>query len=359
MKIVVGVRMRYQDSVVKSAEYLRQALPLMTRQRAALHPLSYAIWYEHVSGHNPDLSREVQVLTERGQTLDEFDTRSLYTRHIDSKPALDEQVARRLSEGLAQVLGDMSDSALEAGSASERFGDSLDIWVQQLGAAASSMPLRELLAGTREMREHMSRLRQRLDRSQQEIASLRKEVQQARGEALIDALTGLANRRAFDRSLQQVLSSDEAGTPTGPCLILSDIDHFKRINDTHGHALGDEVLRQVAHRLKSVAHSHHLAARVGGEEFAVLMPSAGLHEAMMLAEQMREQIAAQDLSSAGFDGGKVTISLGVTQLGATESGQDFMKRADRALYAAKHEGRNRVSVLAAPLPPEPGRRLAA
>ncbi len=351
--------MRYQDSVAKSAEYLKQALPLMTRQRAALHPLSYAVWYEHVSGHNAELSREIQVLTERGQTLDEFDTRAIYARHIDNKPALDEAVAKRLSEGLAQVLMDMSNSASEAGSASERFGDSLDGWVKQLDAAAVSLPLRELLAGTREMREHMSRLRQRLDRSQHEIESLRKEVQQARGEALIDALTGLANRRAFDRSLQQCLSSDEVGTPTGPCLILSDIDHFKRINDTHGHTLGDEVLRQVAQALKNVAHSHHLAARVGGEEFAVLMPSAGLHEAMMLAEQMREQIAAQDMAGSGVSVGRITISLGVTQLAATESAQDFVARADRALYSAKHEGRNRVSVLAAPQQPGPGARMAA
>lgn len=351
--------MRYQVSVVKSAEYLRQALPLMTRQRAALHPLSYAVWYEHVSGANPALSQELLVRTERGQTLDEASTRELYGRHIDTGHPMDEEVARRLSEGLAQVLMDMSHSATEAGSASERFGDSLDVWVQQLGAAATTLPLRELVAGTREMREHMSRLRQRLDRSQHEIETLRKEVQQARGEALIDALTGLANRRAFDRSLLQCLSSQEAGTPTGPCLILSDIDHFKRINDTHGHASGDEVLRHVAQALQAVAHSHHLAARVGGEEFAVLMPSAGLHEAMMLAEQMRAQIAAQDLCPSGKAVGQVTISLGVTQLGATESAQEFVGRADRALYSAKHEGRNRVAVLAAPQPPEPGSRLAA
>lgn len=353
--------MRYRDSVVKSAEYLRQALPQMTRQHAALHPLSYAVWYEHVSGCNPALSKELQTLTERGQTLDEAMTRALFSRYIDASDKLDESVARRLSEGLAQALHDVASSASEAGSASARFGSSLDGWIHQLSEVAAkvpSLPLRELLAGTREMHEHMGRLRQRLDHSQREIEALRVEVQRARGEALIDALTGLANRRAFDQCLLQCLASDEAGTPTGPCLLLSDIDHFKRVNDAHGHAFGDEVLRSVAQSLKTATQSHHLAARVGGEEFAVLMPSAGLHEAMMLAEQMRERIAAQDLPHSGGAMERVTISVGVTQLGRTETAQDFCARADRALYAAKHEGRNRVAVLAAPQGPDRGPRRA-
>ncbi len=354
--------MRYRDSVAKSAEYLRQALPQMTRQRAALHPISYAVWYEHVSGANPALSKELHVLLQQHQTLDDVHTRQLYKRHVAEAAPLDEAVARRISQGIAQVLMDMAHSASEAGDASERFGDSLNVWAHQLGEAAATLPglpLRELLAGTQEMHGHMGRLRQRLAHSQREIEALREEVQAARGEALVDALTGLANRRAFDQGLSQCLRSEEAGTPTGPCLILSDIDHFKRINDNHGHAFGDEVLRSVAQALRSVSHSHHLTARYGGEEFAVLMPSAGLHEAVMLAEQMRERIEAQQAALPDQGSTAVTISLGVTQLGRAESAQDFVGRADRALYAAKHQGRNRVAVLAAPVRPGEPDRLAA
>ena len=345
--------MQYPESVVKSAEYLRQALPLMTRQRAALHPLSYAVWYEHVAGCNPPLSREVHVLTEQGQTLDETLTRTLYQRHIGANRSLDEASAKRIGDALAKLLRDMAGSADEAGAASERFGAVLETCARELAERGAGLPLRELLLGTQEMREQMLKLRQRLDHSHHEIEQLREQVAQARGEALIDALTGLANRRAFDEQLQQCLQHEEAGTPTSPCLIFGDIDHFKRINDSHGHAAGDEVLRSVAQALRSVAHSHHVAARIGGEEFAILMPGAGLHEAVMLAETLRERVAAQDLQLQSRQAERVTISLGVTQLAATEAAPDFLGRADQALYSAKHGGRNRVVVL-----PPPQRRAA-
>ena len=340
--------MQYPESVAKSAEYLRQALPLMTRQRAALHPLSYAVWYEHVSGCNAALSRELHTLTERGQTLDDAQTRALHARHIGASRALDEASAKRIGDALHKLLRDMSGSADEAGAASERFGTVLESCARELAERGAGLPLRELLLGTQEMRDQMLKLRQSLDHSQREIEQLREQVSQARGEALVDALTGLANRRAFDEKLLRCLQSEEAGTPTSPCLIFGDIDHFKRINDSHGHAIGDEVLRCVAQALRGVAHSHHLAARIGGEEFAILMPGAGLHEAVMIAEQLRERIAAQDVPLPAQQRERVTISLGVTQLAATEAAPDFLGRADQALYSAKHGGRNRVVVLPAP-----------
>jgi diguanylate cyclase len=345
--------MQYPESVIKSAEYLRQALPLMTRQRAALHPLSYAVWYEHVSGCNTALSRDIHVLTERGQTLDDAQTRTLYSRHIGDARSIDDASARRIGDALATLLRDMAGSADEAGAASERFGAVLDSCARELAERGAGLPLRELLMGTQEMREQMHKLRRRLDSSQQEINQLREQVAQARGEALVDALTGLANRRAFDRELRQCLQQEDAGTPTSPCLIFGDIDHFKRINDSHGHAAGDEVLRIVAQTLRSVAHSHHLAARIGGEEFAILMPGAGLHEAVMLAEALRERVAAQDLPPMVRQSERVTISLGVTQLAVSDAVPEFLGRADQALYSAKHGGRNRVVVL-----PPPQRRAA-
>ncbi len=344
--------MRYPESVTRSADILRQALPQMSRQRAALHPISYAVWYEHISGCNPALSAELQRIGNCGLTLDEAEVRALHSRHIGSAggDALDEQQARRITEGLGQVLMALQDSALEADDASQRFDQALSGWAAQLDALAPS-PYRgvvaELLGGTREMQAQVRRLRERLAANQQEIEALRAEARQARSEAMIDALTGLANRRAFDRELGQCLVSSEAGTPTGPCLVLGDIDWFKTVNDSLGHAYGDKVLREVAGSLRKVAHSHHLAARVGGEEFALLMPSAGLHEAMMLAETLREQVAALPLPPAGGQRPTITISLGVTQLARADSANDFFGRADQALYSAKRGGRNQVAVLAA------------
>lgn len=345
--------MRYPDSMARSAEYLRLALPLMTKQRAALHPISYAVWYEFVSGRNLPLIKAVQERTRGGALLDEDDTASIYRQHV-AEPVLDREDARRVSEGLSRVLDNMASTAAEAGDRTARFDQSLLEWSRQLlDESALNAQAREqlqtLLGDTREMRQAMTALQQRLDASQSEIAALREEVSQARSEALVDALTGLANRRAFERRLASCLAEPLVQPEQGPCLVLGDIDFFKRVNDSYGHSFGDQVLRAVAQSIKRLAGEPRLAARVGGEEFALLLPSADLGEAQALAEQLRGAIAASRIRRGDKDQSleRVTLSLGVTQLACGESANDFFERADRALYASKRSGRNCVTVLAA------------
>jgi diguanylate cyclase len=339
--------------MARSAEYLRLALPLMTKQRAALHPISYAVWYEFVSGRNLPLIKAVQERTRGGALLDEDDTASLYRQHV-AEPVLDREDARRVSEGLSRVLDNMASTAAEAGDRTARFDQSLLEWSRQLlDESALNAQAREqlqtLLGDTREMRQAMTALQQRLDASQSEIAALREEVSQARSEALVDALTGLANRRAFERRLASCLAEPLAQPEQGPCLVLGDIDFFKRVNDSYGHSFGDQVLRAVAQSIKRLAGEPRLAARVGGEEFALLLPSADLGEAQALAEQLRGAIAASRIRRGDKEQSleRVTLSLGVTQLACGESANDFFERADRALYASKRSGRNCVTVLAA------------
>jgi len=346
--------MRYRDTMQRSAEHLRAALPLMTRQRTALHPISYAVWYEHVSGDNPALSRELQALTGNGGTLDEEQTRDLYRQHVCE---LDSASAQNISEGFNRVLQTMSASAAQAGQDTARFDSSLSTWVEQLlgnpPQQTQAEVLQELLAGSREIRAAMSTLQERLDSSQGEIGLLRAEVQRARSEALIDALTGLANRRAFEQQLSACIGTpaDAEAPALAPCLVLGDIDFFKKVNDSFGHSFGDHVLRAVAQTLKDVAAHSALPARVGGEEFALLLPSAGLQDAHKLAEQMRLSVAASRIHRIGRGDQaqnieRVTISVGVTQMAFGESANDFFERADRALYASKRSGRNCVTVLA-------------
>ncbi|MEJ6005241.1 GGDEF domain-containing protein [Paucibacter sp. AS339] len=350
--------MRYNDSMARSAEHLRAALPLMTQQRAALHPASYAVWYEFVSGTNPALSQALNAKTAGGQTLDEAQTWSLYREHISE---LDPSTGERISAGLNQVLEGMAASAAEAGQQSARFDQSLTSWVERLldnpPQQAQAQVLQELLSGTREIRGALSHLQQRLDSSQEEINSLREDVRRARGEALLDALTGLANRRAFDLQMQKCIETPSSDRTHAPCLLLGDIDFFKRVNDSYGHAFGDQVLRAVAQTLKGVAGTgsaspaahEALPARIGGEEFALLLPSGELQLAQQMAETMRASVAASRIRRGGAPGDieRVTISIGVTQMAAGENADSFYARADKALYASKRTGRNCVTVLAA------------
>ena len=123
--------------------------------------------------------------------------------------------------------------------------------------------------------------------------------------------------------------------------MICDIDHFKAVNDTHGHAAGDAALVVVADVLSAGVRASDLAARTGGEEFVVLLPECGAAEAAAMAERLREMLAERAIPAIS---GSVTGSFGVAELGPDEDAARFMERADLALYAAKKAGRNRVSI---------------
>ena len=158
--------------------------------------------------------------------------------------------------------------------------------------------------------------------------------------ALTDGLTGLQNRRYFDDALAQYLDEfKRIQKPVG--LIVLDLDHFKMVNDTHGHDVGDEVLRQVAQCLKNFTRFHDIAARLGGEEFAVVAPNMDGDSLTKFAERIRRAVADLVIVSGNVHL-KVTTSVGLTIWDGTEDPDSFYRRADRMLYQAKRQGRNRV-----------------
>lgn len=156
-----------------------------------------------------------------------------------------------------------------------------------------------------------------------------------------DALTRLPNRRAFDEALaREVARAAAAGRPLA-ALVL-DVDRFKRVNDGHGHAAGDAVLVEVAARAASALRSGDTLARIGGEEFAALLPGADLAAAGEAAERIRAAVAQRPVSAAGRILA-VTVSVGCAALQAGEGGCALLARADERLYAAKAAGRDRVA----------------
>jgi diguanylate cyclase (GGDEF)-like protein len=159
--------------------------------------------------------------------------------------------------------------------------------------------------------------------------------------ALTDSLTGLQNRRYFDDALAEYLEEfGRIGRPIGVMII--DLDHFKLVNDTHGHDVGDEVLKQLGNCLMEFTRFHDIAARLGGEEFAVVAPNLDGHALMKLAERIR--IAVSDLHIvSGNVHLRVTASIGIASWDGVEDGASLVKRADANLYQAKHSGRNRVA----------------
>lgn len=179
------------------------------------------------------------------------------------------------------------------------------------------------------------------------IQKLRDELQVAREQAALDPLTQLHNRAALDSHLERV--SDLAFLlNSSPCLLMIDVDHFKKINDQHGHQTGDEVLRRIADALvRQFLRREDFVARYGGEEFVVVIPDSTLQSAKKRAERVRE--AVSELALSGANGAlSVTISIGISSLAEGDTGKTWLARADAALYEAKASGRNAVYVASFP-----------
>jgi diguanylate cyclase len=337
--------MRYKEDKDQSAELLRLALPLMARQSAALHPISYTLWYEHVAGINPPLSTVLEASLAAKLPLGEDDVYDLHARYIVAR---DMEVLDRLQRKLRDVLEEAAQTAAAALEDSGQFEAALRDTRSRLTGASSLESVHAIIAElareTTRMHSATEAVHQKLETRAREVELLTRQLEQAKSEALLDPLTGLKNRRGFELAVKELGTSGSAFK--GAALVLADIDHFKQINDKHGHLLGDKILRAIGQTLQANIKGRDIAARPGGDEFAVLLQQTPLGGARALAEQIRTAVAAGRIrrSDSKDQPGSVTLSIGVAAGGSDDTLESLLARADAALYAAKRAGRNRVAV---------------
>lgn len=208
---------------------------------------------------------------------------------------------------------------------------------EELRGVAGGDPEMVLAAAARILLANQ-RLQADLSSARAEIQQQRHQVEELVAEARTDTLTGLPNRRSFNEDLERRFDQwRRHGMPLS--LIMLDIDHFKRFNDSFGHSAGDAVLRLAAQVISSTLRQMDLPARFGGEEFAVILPGTKLREAMKVAERVRAMVAAQRFEHDGRPL-EITVSVGVAPAMQQDGPADLIERADEALYAAKERGRN-------------------
>jgi diguanylate cyclase len=217
----------------------------------------------------------------------------------------------------------------------------------QLATVTSAIELRDLahsLISMNEQNQHQtSDLETRLREAQAQTAALRQRLTQAERLASLDPLTSVANRRSFEQFVAaEIDKSHYEGTPL--CLIMTDIDHFKRVNDTYGHSAGDRVLKAFADLLSNSVRANDLIARYGGEEFAIVLPRTPMGNAFVIAERIRcrfELHGGSDETLAN-EFGRLTASFGVAEIREGEPPSALVQRADQMLYEAKKKGRNKT-----------------
>ena len=196
-----------------------------------------------------------------------------------------------------------------------------------------------LLRETVQKKQHQDQ--ERMSSLEREVSNLRSDVERAKHEALVDGLTGAANRAAFDRYLEMSIDRNRV-TPSSFALLLLDIDHFKQINDRYGHPVGDRVLISLVQSCRERIRSTDFLGRYGGEEFAIVLPTASARVALKKAKTLCAGQAQRQYSVGEHGLISFTVSIGVTVYRPGDSSAAIVERADRALYGAKHGGRNRA-----------------
>lgn len=338
--------MNFSDSIDIASHCARAALGMMDRHGVPAHPNNFAVWYAYVADRNPDLTAAVTGVLRSGQRFNDDINADLFDRFFgaDHDEAKLRDVGRRIEDAVSRVL----DYLASANSGASQYGQALQTFSGALKTQAPPEELAGLVKGilseTKVMAEMNRHLEQRLETSSHEVARLRHDLEDLRREASTDPLTGLANRKLFDMGLREAaLAAAEHGTLM--CLLMIDIDFFKQFNDTHGHQLGDQVLKLVARVLTDSIKGKDMAARYGGEEFSVILPETRLKDAVTVAETIRSQVATRKITNrrTGQVLGQVTLSVGVAEYEVGESLGTFVHRADEALYSAKRTGRNKVA----------------
>jgi len=321
------------------------ALGQIRSLRQTAVPRNYEIWYVYATGYNPTLNKIINETLTRNGKLTELDLEQIYDTYLSqvrNSDRIDKVGARVVSE-----IDDIMTLIADALGTSETYSANLDSASAKLNKVTDRDSLmaivQELAKSTRDMQETNKALEERLVVSKQEIANLQHSLEAIRAESMTDPLTALGNRKYFDRALGDAIrAARERDEPLS--VMMFDIDYFKSFNDNYGHLTGDQVLRLVAVTLKQNIKGQDITARYGGEEFAVVLPNTALRQALTVADNIRRAVMSKELKkkSTGEILGRVTISAGVAMLSPGDDADSLIERADSCLYAAKHNGRNRV-----------------
>lgn len=332
-------------SVDRTVGIGKRAAELMRAYSHSASPRSYELWYTFVTGLKPKLNEVVKGLVAEKQTLSGDDIDRLYDQHF-AQESLDRQ-ADKTSNGVLLELTKVVDLIESALGSAARYGSSLEDAHDDLKVGVEGAKLQRivetLIEATRVVAASNQELESRLHASRGEIEGLRQVLEEVRAEALTDALTGIANRKHFEITLAaRVAQSHLEKTPL--VLVVIDIDHFKRFNDTFGHLTGDQVLRLVAAAMRESMNAEATLARFGGEEFAMILPGADEEFALGWAETIRQNVMGRELlkRTSGESLGRVTVSLGIARLRPDDTVNSLLERADLCMYRAKSAGRNRT-----------------
>lgn len=334
-----------EQDAEQASGWARNALEHMSRDGIMPLPDNFAVYYGYYAGSNPNLKMSMDTLLQQFGRLNQQQCAALFQAHLslesehntlNTTASSIENELNRVMLVLDQTKSDAKqyDKTLNTFSGSIQESSSLE----QIRAAVS-----RVASETRAMAEQNQRLHNQLTQSTQQLTEMRYDLDVVRKDSLRDPLTEVGNRKYFDTELTRATAeAADSGTPLA--ILMVDIDHFKQFNDTHGHLIGDQVLRLVAHTMIENLKGRDIIARYGGEEFVILLPNTDVKSAEKVGDLLRLGLGTKQIRRKNTKEmlGTVTISIGAAEYCSGEDLEDFINRADSALYDAKQSGRNRV-----------------
>jgi diguanylate cyclase len=316
-----------------------------TTSEIALTPDAYKVWYEYFKGLNKHLIAEIKDLVISKEKFEPAIHQALFKKHFAPPDSHDiEEVHHETQAMISKIFTEM----LQATKNTTEFNDKIQEYSLKVHDATKVSDLRQtiknMLKDTAEIVASNKHLSEKLNEATQQTEKLKEKIQITEKEATVDALTGLNNRKAFDKKINELYREFELSGAIFSA-IFADVDFFKKFNDTYGHKVGDLVLQEVAKILKQGVKGGDFPARYGGEEFVVLLPTTSLDGARIVSEQLRIHIASKKPynKKTGEVFSKITASFGVAEMKTGDTPESIMVRADKALYLAKESGRNKVT----------------
>ncbi len=326
-----------QDEYKSATKYSELTLKLLAQHHLAPSPINYSVIYLLVTNRHAQLAADINVQLANNNTLDSVFIEMMFDKHLTQSQQFDQNFLEPLLGSLSstvELINDQVDSGRKISSNLEK----VDL---ALSKNKFHQPLQDvvnyLIHTVKDSREQQIFLSQELAKTTNEVNHLKSKLRETKQEAVLDALTGLLNRRGSEEKLKGL-----ALTETHSSLMI-DIDHFKNFNDQFGHFIGDRVLQKVAHVIKDSVSSNDITVRFGGEEFLVVLVNKAKSEASLVAEKIRQTVNQLKLIQrrANVTLPRISVSIGIAEVENDSSWDELFKRADEALYVAKHRGRNR------------------
>lgn len=330
-----------------TSELFRLSLAKLGQLKLPVNPVNYALIYFYTSGDDLDLNDVLQPLVDDPSLWTDQQASEIFNRFVcaPNGTASNQELRDEILATVANILGMLVDLAGKTAMSN----GALEKHMQHLASTKEPQKIlhiaNDIIAETRQFVDETKKFEASLADSTQEIQILKTELDDARRQATKDPLTGLNNRRGFNQTLE-LTSLSAQHDKSSFCFLLIDIDHFKKINDSYGHLVGDKVLVGLSSVLAKHVRGSDYLARYGGEEFAIIMPETLITGAFTVAENLRKSIERLRLKhvKTGEKIGQVTISIGVACSRPDESRADLIERCDKALYRAKSLGRNRTII---------------